>query len=190
LIKALNLPIALSAICSLKTGVGNFGYLLSMMTIDGSLTGNAFRCINILAICGKAKFITFIGLKDDAKIAAEVFGYAVSTIESGADRCYRKLKATTRRTQGIKGSYIMGFLFGLEAKFKEQVKEYGWGLVLVRDKEVDEVYQKMGLKKPSKSRSLTVQDNSVAAQMGFEDGRAFNAPEKNLKLFEEVEHGA
>ncbi len=146
-----------------------------------------FRCMSLLTSYNRQHFITFLGLKEDAKIAAEVFEYAVSAIESGANRCYRQLKETARSTKGIKGDYIVGFLLGLEAKFKEQVKEYGWGLVLVRDKEVDEAYNKIKFSKPLNGRTLTVQNNSAARLMGYKDGQAFDVSEKNLKLIDSFE---
>lgn len=49
---------------------------------------------------------------------------------------------------------------------------------------MDEAYNKIKFSKPLNGRTLTVQNNSPARLMGYKDGRAFDVPEKNLKLID------
>lgn len=82
---------------------------------------------------------------------------------------------------GIKNDYMQGFLNGLEAQFKEQVEanKAEWGLVLVKDKEVVEYYDKLNLRSGTRSSAKASGDRE-ARGAGFQQGKSWSSPKGGL----------
>lgn len=83
----------------------------------------------------------------------------------------------------LRNDYIAGFLSGLEDKFREQVQNNEWGLVLVKDKEVQNVYEEMSKDfRMSKASTARVLGDQHARASGYKQGKAFNgAPKGYIK---------
>lgn len=81
---------------------------------------------------------------------------------------------------GIKNDYMQGFINGLSAQFKEQVKQEGWGLVLVKDKEVVEFYENMDLKAGKRSSAKAAGDGQARAA-GFQRGKSWSSPKGGIE---------
>jgi hypothetical protein len=78
---------------------------------------------------GKTR-MAFLGLKEDAEVAATVYMYALESIKSLSKRHVQALYRAGRPTKGIHNDFIQGFLDGLAAKLAEQVKQNKWEIVL------------------------------------------------------------
>lgn len=152
-----------------------------------------FRCTTYYKIYKKVvnyrtsskRQIVFIGLKNDVEIATEVYKSAVSYILWGMDKCYQKFYLSGKYSRGIRGDYVTGFLRGLKEKFQEQVKEEGWGLVLVRDAVVDEFFkniEKDFVKTRRCTAKVLTQNNLEAQRMGYKDGKNFDGFTKKINI--------
>jgi len=139
-----------------------------------------FRCISFIRkIKGKTS-IGFIGLKEDAEIAKSVYQFASKYLDHSAGMFMLKNPAKDGRA-GIKNNFFKGFLKGLEDKYAEQVKNNNWGLVIVKDKVVDEYVENMKLKK-SKTTTYIAGSNDQAAKLeGYKAGKSFNVPVAEIK---------
>ena len=133
-----------------------------------------FRCLSYISkIPGKTS-ILIIGLEEDAEIAREVYQYAVSYIEDYTKKYMARLRRQGRSTQGVRNDWIGGFLSGLQHKFREQVSENEWGLVLVRDAVVEDAISKMNFKKEQRSGiKPRFRGSQEARQDGYNKGQAF-----------------
>jgi Protein of unknown function (DUF2786) len=82
---------------------------------------------------------------------------------------------------GIKNDYMTGFISGLDAQFKEQVEKHKeeWGLVLVKDKEVVQYYENLGLRKGAASSAKRAGD-SQARSAGYKQGKSWSAPKGGI----------
>lgn len=156
----------------------------------GSIVANNFRCFHYYAWAGRGKHaVTFFGLKEDVEIAKEVFQYASIVIDYSANDFIKHWKKTflyekpsrdlTTRT---KNDYIVGFLQGLNDKFKEQIDTNGWGLIIVKDALVTEGYEKFrkGNLKTAKASTVSTGGEAGARQRGYKDGRSFDQNTKRV----------
>lgn len=87
----------------------------------------------------------FYGKEEDVIIANIMFEYAVKWINLEGNKLVKRMKQDKRRKyfDGIKNDYALGFIFGLEERFRIQIKENEkWGLVLQKDQVVIDSYTK------------------------------------------------
>lgn len=145
------------------------------------IIGNNFKCeayINVKS--GGLARICFIGRKTDVDIATEVFHFAIKSIEYNANKYVEiyKLKQEAlhgkkpRNTVSIRNQYINGFLQGLQDKFRKQIEEEQWGLVLVKDDAVMEAIRLKNLQKGNRQK-VTMSDNPEAFVKGYKAGNEF-----------------
>lgn len=126
----------------------------------------------------RGKTLTFLGLKEDAELAKEVYNFAFESINKFAAEYVKKLSNNGFPTKGIRNDFISGFLKGLSEKFKKQVEENNWGLVLIKDAVVVQEFNKMDLKKEYKRSYAKSAGNKDAINAGYEKGLTFNSLEK------------
>lgn len=124
------------------------------------------------------KSINFVGLSDDIKIAREVFYYAIMMIEYHVEvyvRNYRIENPGKTSYKPIENRFIEGYLSGLKRKFEEQKEQNKseWGLVLVRDKRIDE-YTKNELNLKKSNSKIRSSNDMEHYDKGFKKGKAFN----------------
>jgi len=126
--------------------------------------------------------LRMIGLTEDVKIAKEVFTFAVQVIETGS-RNFVALKRSegARKTSGFKNDWIDGFLNGLATKFREQVKNNKWEMVLVTDGLVEVEAKNSGLKTISLSDKARRFNNQEAREAGYKRGEQFAGQDPNAK---------
>lgn len=115
--------------------------------------------------------LCLIGLKEDVKIAQETISYALKVMAHYSSQYAKEHKASCSTPVQIKNSWLSGFIRGLEAKFKQQVKDNNWGLVLVKDPVVLAAVEKLKLK-PGRSGSHQGGDSS-AYKSGYRQGQSF-----------------
>lgn len=142
------------------------------------IIGDNFRC-KAYRSKGRISKVCFIGLKEDVKIAKEIFNYAINTVETCAKNYTAKYKRPGLNITGIKNDYIQGFINGLKDKFKEQVESKGFALMLVKDDAVIERIEKKGLVKDHRS-SHRINRDQEARQAGYQQGRNFNNPSRMI----------
>lgn len=137
-----------------------------------AIIANNFRCYSITSSKGRERSITFVGLKNDAEIAKEVYLFATDFLKHKRDWLSKELRKQSNNTKVINSvinDYLDGFMDGLSNKFAEQVKEQEWGLVLVKDEEVEKAVQDIKDAKPIKT-------NCAGTDLyfeGFKDGMSF-----------------
>jgi hypothetical protein len=120
------------------------------------------------------KVYFLIGREHDARVAKDVFLYAVNLIDYNG-KPFRDLGATHEN------AYIKGFLSGLMAKFAEQVKENQWGLILVKDPEIVEAKEKHNPLAPQKTPLPKTAKDFVAWDSGFIDGKTLDHAQKRIE---------
>ena len=119
--------------------------------------------------------LCLIGLKEDVEIAKETISYALKAMTYYSSQYVKENKGSGFSTTQIKNSWLQGFIRGLESKFKQQVKQNDWGLVLVRDKIVEDAIGKLGLKKSSSRGSSIRAGVSSAYKSGYHQGNSFES---------------
>lgn len=148
-----------------------------------------FRCETFASYLGSTARCTFLGLKEDAAIAAEVYISALSYIKRGQERCAKFFKDHRQSTNGARTSYAIGFVLGLKVKFEMQVENEGWGLALVKDPAIEKAKSGLKIGKAKRSRKQKAKSNSIAMKMGFDDGKKFGSSDEKseqLSLLAEV----
>lgn len=134
-----------------------------------------FRCETYWERGGRQQKLRFIGMQEDAELAAEVYAAAQMAVENMVQfylkrrRGNRKVKRAT--VLGWRNAYIAGFLEGLAVQFKEQVERNNWALVLVRDRRVDETMAAIETRRVSSATHYDRDQGAFAA--GFVDGKHF-----------------
>lgn len=124
--------------------------------------------------------LCFIGLKQDVEIARMVYNYAHQMITMLTEQFVKEngYSGKTAITTA-KNEYRLGFISGLDAKFKEQVNKEGWGLILVQDDAVVEVVENKGLGRAYRSRAQNYGDaNAYGA--GYSEGKKFEAGKNRI----------
>ena len=122
--------------------------------------------------------VNFVGLCEDIKVAKEVFYYAIMMIEYHSEvylRNYRIENPDRKDYRAIENKYVQGYLAGLKRKFEEQKEQNKkeWGLILVRDKSIDE-YVKKELNLCSASSKIKSSRDMEHFNNGFTQGKNFN----------------
>jgi hypothetical protein len=128
-----------------------------------------FRCMAYTSTVGgygRSK-IKLIGLEGEVVLVKELFDFACNVLE------YSVKKYTKIHGSSVKNDYIIGFVNGLKAKFKEQVDKNNWGLVLVKDALVVREIDKMNFRAGQKS---TVQrsHSKDAYNEGYSRGKSLS----------------
>jgi hypothetical protein len=150
------------------------------------IIANNFRCkffININTINRKDKHVmTLIGLKSDVEIAKQVYTHVVDTLDNLTINFYLETKERIEKQSSAKYtmkdfkitqySYTTGFIMGLDAKYKAQVKQNEWALMLVPDKAVEEEFKNQNTT-THKHRTAKDKDNE-ARYKGFKDGYQYS----------------
>jgi len=144
------------------------------------IISNNFRCKSFTSFKTANTRICIIGLEEDVNIATEIYNCAVRTIEHQS-KLYVKLNKKNGKSAGLKNDFIIGWLNGLEDKFKKQVesvKEYG--LILVKDALVVAEVEKMKLRTGQRSK-ITANRDADARNAGYKQGNNFNGSSKMIE---------
>ena len=141
---------------------------------------NNFKCYNYLKT-RSIHTIVFFGRKEDVIICNIVLEYAINCIENGIYDIRKEYGKLNRSIIGVSNDYAMGFVAGLSKRFEEQ-KEANkeWGLILVKDKEVIESYNKK-VWQGHLDTSSEFRGNGDSYRKGEKDGKEFNISDKIAK---------
>jgi len=145
-----------------------------------NIISNNFRCKSFTSFRTANTRICIIGLEEDVNIATEIYNCAVRTIEHQS-KMYVKLNKKNGKSAGLKNDFIIGWLKGLEDKFRvqvESVKEYG--LILVKDALVVAEVEKMKLRTGQRSK-ITANRDADARNAGYKSGNSFNGNSKMIE---------
>jgi hypothetical protein len=154
-----------------------FGRMPWYVSPLGKLIADNFRCYGIKQRNKEPQIaiITFIGLKEDAEVAGDVFRAANEYLSARLKMVryeMRTKKNLSREQQNrFANDYAKGFIHGLKAKFQEQIKQHDWGIVLVRDTAVEKYMEQMDIQ-PAKKAAAPFYNSSVYDE-GYQDGRNF-----------------
>lgn len=126
--------------------------------------------------------VVFYGKEEDTTVCKIMYTYAIKCINSDGDKLVKKLKEDKRRKHfdGIKNDYALGFIEGLEEKFKEQINSNEeWGLVLQKDSIVTAGYEEL---KKTFSGSVDARTgfnrHAKVYYKGVEEGKKFDISDK------------
>lgn len=146
-----------------------------------AVVADNFRCYTFQRTRSGKSRIVFLGLKEDTKIAREVFAYAQDAIEYFSILYLNEkgVEGISERSK-IRNDYILGFISGLRDKFREQVDANGWGLILQKDADVVERHKQLKLKKDAGS-SASMAGDYEAYQSGHTEGKRMDHTKKVLK---------
>lgn len=111
---------------------GDYGKKTWKRLLAGVIAKN-FRCKHFYNNRGQRGFVVvFVGILEDIEIAKEIYEFAINTIENNQKKIYREFKMHSLVTKGIKKSYAMGFINGLDDALEEQKEDIQqeYGLVL------------------------------------------------------------
>lgn len=131
----------------------------------------------------RKRAIYFLGFDNDIALAKEMYLLAYEAIlfysNRYVDSFYDDRTSRTRIhriTNGVKNSYMLGFLQGLEQKFEEQVKEMQqeYGLIVLVPKEVAEEYDNRFDGTKGISFKLPPIEESFAYEKGFYEGNSID----------------
>ena len=156
-------------------GYHNTGWAISLAKV---ICDN-FRC-TLMRAAGYG--LVFVGLKEDVAICKAVFTFAAQVLDKNMMKLRRQYRKQGLSTDGISGDYAAGFVAGLKAKYKEQVEENNWGLVLVKDALVEQKAEE--IKNPkAKARSgkrLNRSGDMGLYTKGYLDGKNLGADQKAI----------
>lgn len=140
---------------------------------------NNFRC-NLLRAPGYG--LVFVGLKEDVAICKAVFTFAANTLDRNMMKLRRQYRKQGLSTEGISGDYAAGFIAGLRAKYKEQVEENNWGLVLVKDALVEQKTKDIidPKRKAHSGKKLNRSGDLGLYTKGYLDGKNLGADQKAI----------
>jgi len=163
----------------LNTSIDESSRMLWWKKSLASIISNNFRCKSFTSFRSVNTRICIIGLEEDVSIATEIYNCAVRTVDYQS-KLYVKLNKKSGKTAGLKNDFIIGWLSGLENKFKKQVescKEYG--LILVKDALVVAEVDKMKLRTGQRSK-ITANRDADARNAGYKQGNSFNGSSKMI----------
>ncbi|MEK3955330.1 DUF2786 domain-containing protein [Psychrobacillus sp. FSL K6-1464] len=127
----------------------------------------------------RKRAIMFLGFQNDVALAKEMYLLAYEALVFYSNRYVedhyeenQKRSRVHRITNGVKNSYMRGFLQGLERKFEEQVKEMQqeYGLMVLVPIEVVEEYDNRFGGKKGISFKLPPVEEALAFEKGFIEG--------------------
>ena len=151
------------------------GQSCQWMRILGKVIANNFRCDMMV---GPGYGLVFIGLKEDARICIQVFNFAAHTLEKNMRKIRRQYRKQGLSTEGVSGDYSMGFIKGLSDKFKEQVDQNNWGLILVKDNMVTEYCESVKKGKAKSGKTLNSSGDMGLYLKGYTDGKSLVTDQK------------
>jgi len=163
----------------LNTSIDESSRMLWWKKSLAHIISNNFRCKSFTSFRTANTRICIIGLEEDVNIATEIYNCAVRTVEHQS-KLYVKLNKKNGKSAGLKNDFIIGWLKGLEDKFKKQVesvKEYG--LILVKDALVVAEVEKMKLRTGQRSKIKANRDED-ARNAGYRQGNSFNGNSKMI----------
>lgn len=134
--------------------------------ILASVLAPNFRC-RMSANSGKGA-VVFYGHISDVEILKRVYSYLLITGTELAKREFKRYKVNGKSAIGVKNTYYVGFLRGIESALSEQCT----ALMVSVPSDVNEEFGKLvsGFKKKKNSLRPTVDGNVY--NKGFEDGRS------------------
>lgn len=139
-----------------------------------------FRC-NLLRVPGRG--LMFVGLTEDVSIARGIYVFATQVLEKNMKKLRRQYRKQGLSTDGISQDYAAGFIAGLNDKYKKQVEENRWALVLVKDALVVEETEKLinhkGKTYHAKGRAR--RGDIGLYTKGYQDGNTLGDNQKQLK---------
>lgn len=144
------------------------------------IIGNNFKCEHYRDISRsngrKAYRLVLVGFVEDIEIASAVYSHAEKSILFHAREYIRKMgkRIKSANKNKFRDEYIKGYLSGLSSKFKEQVEQNNWGLILVKDALVVQAtshMQRYSIKTP---KNISKDDN--AFEKGFKQGKGYVFP--------------
>lgn len=143
---------------------------------------NNFRCYSYINKRNRKSRVVFLGLEQDVELAKMTFDFACGAIKYGANQFAKEIRKERfiGSIQGVKNSYMLGWIKGLEDQYKEQVAKNNWGLILVKDALVKREYENMSFSK-RRSSSISVSGDSKARNAGYRDGKIFSSPSGRLR---------
>lgn len=130
---------------------------------------------------GRTHEICFYGKEEDVIICNIILEYAIKCINSNGDKLIKKMKQDRRRKhfEGIKNDYALGFVSGLDEKFKQQIKSNKeWKLVLLKDQIVIDSYKNFSSGFIAVQTNINFNKNLLAFELGREDGKNFDISNK------------
>jgi hypothetical protein len=142
----------------------------------GVILSNNFRCECYIS---SGSGLIIMGRQGDVEIARVLYEYALSFIDYQTQKLRGKFRKQGLPTDGIMNDYCVGFMDGLKEKFTSQVENMGFGLILVKDSELVQMYNNLNLK--TIKHSFKRSGNEEAYGTGFNHGKAFDKPEALLK---------
>lgn len=134
--------------------------------------------------------ICFYGKEEDVIICNIMLEYAIKSINTNGDKLIKKLKQDRRRKHfnGIKNDYALGFVRGLDERFKEQLKSNKeWALVLVKDQVVVDGYNKFSKDFKTVQTNIDFNKHLFAFKLGKKDGKNFDISNKIENEVEKTE---
>ena len=129
----------------------------------------------------KVHTVCFYGKEEDVMICNIMFEYAVKWINLEGNKLVKIMKQDKRRKHfdGIKNDYALGFIAGLEERFKSQIKENeAWGLVLQKDQVVIDSYNEFSSGFGKISVNEKFNRHYQAYKQGEYDGKKFDVSDK------------
>ena len=140
-----------------------------------------FRCTSYTSRWGGKSCIKMIGRDSDVKLAKEVFEYALQHMKHTADIELRKAKKMYGYTpDGYRNDYYKGYIYGLESKFEEQLREdQSLALVVVQDALVVQTVESKGFKSARPTR-IASSGSASARNAGYANGRACDPNKKQV----------
>lgn len=141
---------------------------------------NNFRC-SLLRVPGRG--LMFVGLTEDVAIAKGIYVFATQVLEKNMKKLRRQYRKQGLATDGISQDYAAGFIAGLNDKYKKQVEENEWALVLVKDAlvvaETERLINHKGKTYQAKDKARRG-DIGLYTQ-GYQDGNTLRDNQKQLK---------
>ena len=139
-----------------------------------------FRCMWYLSVAGRTHYPIFFGDEEDVLIARSVFRKVYYWLDANSINYAARMRRKTGSAAGIKADYILGFLYGLTEKFKEQLKSNEqYALMVITPKEVTESYTKLSSDFQQKKLASTMKSrgSAEAMQAGYHAGKNFETRE-------------
>lgn len=143
--------------------------------ILASVISNNFRCKHFYNNRGRRGFIVvFVGILEDIEIAKEIYEFAINTIENNQKKIYREFQMLGQVTKGVKKSYAMGFIDGLNDALEEQKEDIQqeYGLVLQTPVVVVDYMADKSFKGSAPRVKMAIENRSAMIQ-GYDDGMEF-----------------
>lgn len=125
--------------------------------------------------------VRFMGLKNDAEMAKEIFQYAFDNVNNTARNYVRRVRDSGGSTKGIRNDFVLGYLRGLGDKFEEQKAEDNeLALALIIDEAVHAEWNKKTFRSMSSSKA-TRRGSDEAYSSGYDTGKSFSKPSGFIK---------